>query len=53
MKKNRDNWLKVNKDAEEMPYISDLNHLSGALFLIREDDHTLYLRVCISALLLS
>ena len=26
---------------EEMLYISDLNHLSDALFLVKEDTHTL------------
>ena len=48
-KKKPDNWPKVNKDPEELPYISDLNHLFPALLLIRKDAHTLSLRVCISA----
>ena len=32
------NWLKVNKDLEELSYIGDLNYLSGVL-LIQGDTH--------------
>ena len=34
------NWPKEDKDLEELPYISDLNQLSGVL-LIQGDAHTL------------
>lgn len=44
---------KVNKDPEEMSHVRDLNLLSDALLLIKEDTHTLSLGVYISALLLS
>ena len=36
---------------EEMLYISDLNYLSDALLLVKEDTHTLSVLVCISALI--
>ena len=52
-KKKPDNWPKVNKDPEELSYVSDLNHLFPARLLIRKDGHTLSLWVCISALLLT
>ena len=42
-KKKQDNWPKVNKDLEELPYISDLNHLFTVLLLIRKGAYTLSL----------
>ena len=32
----QDIWPKENKDPEELPYISDLNHLSGVI-LVQEN----------------
>ena len=52
-KKKPDNWPKVDKDQEEVSYVSDLNHLFPALLLIRKDGYTLSPWVCISALLLT
>ena len=53
MPKKWDNWSEENKDPEEVPCVSDLNHLYGILLLIRADAHTLSLQVYTSALLLS
>ena len=44
----QDNWLKVNKDVDELSYTSDLNHLSGVLLR-----PSLIFRVCITSLLLT
>ena len=52
-KKKRDSRPKVNKDTEGLSCISDLKHLFTVLLLIREDAHTLSLRVYISTLLQS
>ena len=51
--KKWDNWSEENEDPEELPCVSDLNHLYGILLLIREDAHSLSLQVYTSALLLS
>ena len=47
--KKQDNWLKVNKDLEELPHVSDLS-ASLLCSLSLEDVHTLSLWACISAL---
>ena len=47
--KTQDNWLKVNKDLEELPYVSDLSDSLLCSFSL-EGVHTLSLRACISAL---
>ena len=47
-KKKPDNWPKVNKSPEELPYINDLT-TSLAVLLVREITHTLPLWVHISA----
>ena len=47
--KKQDNWLKVNKDLEELPYVSDLSASLLCSFSL-EGVHTLSLRACISAL---
>ena len=52
-KKKPDNWLKVNKDLEELTYINDLTTPSLHSSLFRETPHTLSILVCISGLLLS
>ena len=47
--KKQDNWLKVNKDLEQLPHVSDLSAsllCSSSL----EDVHTLSLWACNSAL---
>lgn len=52
-KKKPGNWLKVNKDLEELTYINDLTTPSLHSSLFRETPHTLSILVCISGLLLS
>ena len=47
--KKQGNWLKVNKDLEELPYVSDLSASLLCSFSL-EGVHTLSLWACISAL---
>ena len=51
-KKKLDNWLKVDKDLEELTYINDLT-TSSLHSLFRETPHTLSFLIHVSALLLS
>ena len=50
-KKKPDNWLKVNKDPEELTYINDLTSSLLCSSSLGGHPHTLSLQVCISALL--
>jgi len=47
----QDNWPKENKDLEELPHLSGLNHLSGML-LIQKHAHTHSPWMCLTVVLL-